>query len=116
MSLIHRLVVGHFDLSAGRQFVCTRPLDMDRARQLLLAAGATEGEGGRLEIGGEAVQFRDGYISLPWLSAGRNAAAEQAGLALARELGAILAEERILGLWGPRGGVFYPPEVATDKL
>ena len=36
MSLIHRLVVGYFDLSVGRQFVCTRPLDMERARQRLL--------------------------------------------------------------------------------
>jgi hypothetical protein len=116
MSLIHRLVVGHFDLSAGRQLVCTGPLDMERARQLLLASGVTEQANGQLAIGGEAVQFRDGYISFPWLSSRRNEAAEQAAEALAKDQGAILAEERIAGLWGPRGAVFYPPEVATHPL
>jgi hypothetical protein len=114
--LIHRLVVGHFVLSAGRQFICTRPLEIDAAKRLLLAYGATKSADGQLEIGGEAVQFRDGYISFPWLSCGHNQAAERVAEALAKDQGAILAEERIAGLWGPRGGVFYPPELATDPL
>jgi hypothetical protein len=114
--LIHRLVVGHFDLSADRRLVSTRPLDLNLVRQLLLAAGATEAPDGELMIGEEAVHVLDGYVSLPWLSGRHNQAAERAGLELARELGTVLAEERIPGLWGPRGHVFYPPEVATDQL
>ena len=87
---------------------------MEQVRRLLLAAGATEAADGQLEIGGECVSVRDGYVSLPWLSSRRNEATEQAGLELAKDQGAILAEERILGLWGPRGGVFYPPENVSD--
>jgi len=89
---------------------------MDRAQQTLRAAGATEGNDGQLEIGGETIEFNVGYVSLPWLGSGRNEAAERAGMELAKDQKAILAEERILGLWGPRGGIFYPPDVATDQM
>jgi hypothetical protein len=116
MSLIHRLVVGHFDLSAGRKFVCTRPIDVGRTVQLLLASGAKEAADGSYVLDGESVYFRDGYVSFPWLSCRTNERAVAVAESLARDQDAILAEERIAGLWGPRGYIFYPPELATSSL
>jgi hypothetical protein len=89
---------------------------MERARELLVHAGAKQVADGEFELDGEAVYFREGYVSFPWLSCRTNDQAAAVAETLARDQSAILAEERILGLWGPRGSIFYPPELATDRL
>ena len=69
MSLVHRLIVGHFDIDT---FVAHRPvplrsLDVARTRAMLEVVGERAGEG-EYVVDGEPLYFVDGYCDCPWLS------------------------------------------------
>jgi hypothetical protein len=115
MSQVHRLVVGHFDVGLYREFFCTRPIDMERARELLLESGAKQVSDTWFEVDGEVVCFRKGSISFPWVSDRINRAAAAMAEAVAKDQNCVLAQEEVLGTWGPRR-IFFPPELATDDL
>src|SRR5262245_29347265 len=71
--MIHRLTLGHFDVTATLQqgrVVVLRPLEMDVVLRLLRECGASE-EGGMFRFGHPPLQFHDNYIVCPWLLPGK---------------------------------------------
>jgi hypothetical protein len=69
MSLIHRLIVGHFDIDAFHPLrpVTLRSLDARRTSAMLDEIGEQIGEN-EYKVDGEPLYFVDGYCDCPWLS------------------------------------------------
>jgi len=89
--MIHKLIVGHFDLEALKKgrLTALRPLDGTIVTRLLEEVGHVD-EQGRAFLGGNAVEFKDGYLVCPWLMAQRIIATEEFARRLQQETGCVL--------------------------
>src|SRR5262245_52624249 len=89
--MIHKLVIGHFDVEAlkERRLAVVRPLDMNVVRRLLQEVGQVD-ESGRATLGGHTVEVKDGYIVCPWLMAQRVLATEEFARRLQQETGCLM--------------------------
>ena len=102
MSLIHKYLVGHFDLFAFFQAppAVLKPIDADRARRLLESIGSSLTE---KQIA-QAFHFGDGFVECVWSALGHR-------LGVAWEFARNLADvESCLVVESP-GGKIYPAEV-----
>ncbi len=102
MSLIHRLIVGHFDLGTfvPDRPVPLRPLDERRTRAMLKKIGKRISEH-EYVVDRESLYFTGGYCDCPWLGCGRNDKAERFAREVARIEDCFLIEKGI-------GTIFYP--------
>jgi hypothetical protein len=92
--MLHNLTIGHLDPAAIlqlRRAVARKPLDMTIVRRLLAELGE-QGPDGEWRLGTGLVEFRDGYIVIPWLSHGTTMLSEEFALRLHQETGCVLAD------------------------
>jgi hypothetical protein len=82
--VLHNLTIGHLDpadIAQDRRAVVRKPLDTAVVRRLLAELAERDPEGDwRLGVG--RVEFREGYIVIPWLSHGTTSLSEKFALRL----------------------------------
>ena len=91
--MIHDLTIGHLD-PAGvveRRTTVLKPLNAEIVDRLLKELGSTDADG-NATLGGAKVQFRDGFVSVPWLGGWTNRVSEEFALRLQRETGCLIAD------------------------
>jgi hypothetical protein len=93
MSLVHRLIVGHFDIDTfvPRRPVPLRSLDVPGTRAMLEEIGVSAGEG-EYVVDGEPLYFAGGYCDCPWLSNKHNEKSERFARAVAEAEDCYLVE------------------------
>ena len=84
MSLVHRLIVGHFDIDTfvSRRPVTLRSLDAARTRAMLEEVGKRTNDD-EYNVDGEPLYFVDGNCDCPWKSYKHNQKSEQFARAVA---------------------------------
>jgi hypothetical protein len=92
--MLHNLTIGHLDAAAivqSRKAVARKPLDMTLVFRLLDELGERR-PNGDWQLGTGQVEFRDGYIVIPWLGHGTTELSEEFALRLRRQTGCVLAD------------------------
>jgi hypothetical protein len=116
MSLVHRLIVGHFDIDAfhpGRP-VPLRALDDRRTRAMLDEIGKQTGED-EYEVDGEPLYFVDRYCDCPWLSNKRNERSEKFARAVATIEDCFLIEKGVGTLLHPVRSLQWVPSAHRSR-
>jgi hypothetical protein len=92
--MLHNLTIGHLDTAAiqqDRKAVVLKPLPTEIVQRLLAELGARDADG-RWLLGRGKVEFRDGYLVVPWLGHGTTQLSEEFALRMQRETGCVLAD------------------------
>jgi hypothetical protein len=94
MSLIHRLIVGHFDIHTyvAHHPVPLQSLDVERTRKMLSETGEQSSDT-EYVVDGESLYFADGYCDCPWLSTKHNTKSEAFARSVAQLENCLLIEK-----------------------
>jgi hypothetical protein len=92
--VLHNLTIGHLDsgeILHHRRAMVLKPLDKTITERLLTELGSRSADG-NWRLGRGKVEFRDGYLVIPWLGHGTTELSEEFALRLQKETGCVLAD------------------------